>query len=127
MGFNRAYCAAAVYSVSVVVSSVWWLRVASFDCMYELIPEVVLKVQYPATLATAALLAHLLAVRRLHIRVSPACTWQHSYPSSTPTPRSLNLQVPALHSSDLLIDSFLQGFDRFVHADMSTPRIHGET
>ena len=41
--------------------------------------------------------------------------------------QSLNLQVPAFHSSDFLVDSFLQGFDRFVHADVSTPRVHRKT
>ena len=41
--------------------------------------------------------------------------------------QSLNLQVPAFHSSDFLVDSFLQRFDRFVHADVSTPRVHRKT
>ena len=43
------------------------------------------------------------------------------------TPQSLDFQIPAFHSSDLLVDSFLQGFDRFVHADVSTPRVHCKT
>jgi hypothetical protein len=43
------------------------------------------------------------------------------------TTRSLWLEIPALHSSDLLVNSFLQGFDRFVHSNVSTPRVHGKT
>jgi hypothetical protein len=46
---------------------------------------------------------------------------------NTATPQSLDLQVPAFHSSDLLIHSSLQSFDRFVHADVPTPRAHRKT
>jgi hypothetical protein len=45
----------------------------------------------------------------------------------TTSSQSLNLEVPAFHSNDFLVDSFFQRFDRFVHADMSTPRVHRKT
>lgn len=94
--------------------------------MYEFNPRGSSQSSVPSDLGDSrCILAHYSQCAVFTFASLPRALEQHSYPS--PTPRSLNLQVPALHSSDLLIDSFLQGFDRFVHADMSTPRVHGET